>query len=334
MPAAVEMMSAGICETRPSPTVSDRVGLERVHQRHALLDDADDEAADDVDRGDEEAGDRVAADELGRRRPSRRRSRPRARSPRAAPRASLLVDEARVEVGVDRHLLAGHRVEGEARRHLGDAPGALGDDDELDDDQDQEEDDADDEVAADDELAEGLDHAARRARALAAVQQDEARRGDVERQPESVTTRSSDGKTENSSGRSMYIATSEDQQRQREVDREQEVEQDGGSGDHQHGEDADHAGGEDEVGARRARRAMRLPPSLQARRRRRGPRRPRGRGRAGPLGRSAHAGRARGRAAGSRRRARRARSRPRRCASASSRSPLATTRGRAHLPAS
>ena len=49
------------------------------------------------------------------------------------------------------------RVEREARGDLGDAAGALGDDDEVDDDQDHEHDDADRVIAADDELAERLD---------------------------------------------------------------------------------------------------------------------------------------------------------------------------------
>ena len=66
-----------------------------------------------------------------------------------APRAGLvLVDQAGREIGVDRHLLAGHGVEGEARRDFGDAARALGDDDEVHDHQDDEDDDADDEVAA------------------------------------------------------------------------------------------------------------------------------------------------------------------------------------------
>ena len=43
---------------------------------------------------------------------------------------------------------------------LGDAAGAVGDDDELDDHQDHEDDQADDQRAADDEVAEGLDHLA------------------------------------------------------------------------------------------------------------------------------------------------------------------------------
>ena len=49
----------------------------------------------------------------------------------AALARDLLVDEAGREIGVDRHLLAGHAVEAEARGDLGDAAGALGDDDEI-----------------------------------------------------------------------------------------------------------------------------------------------------------------------------------------------------------
>ena len=70
----------------------------------------------------------------------------------AAPAGLVLVDEAGVEVGVDRHLLAGHGVEGEAGSDLGDAAGTVGDDDELDDRQDQEDHETDDQGAADDEV--------------------------------------------------------------------------------------------------------------------------------------------------------------------------------------
>jgi hypothetical protein len=119
-----------------------------------------------------------------RHRPSSRRSRPPAKSPCAALARLVLVDQAGVQVGVDRHLLARHRVEGEARADLGDAAGALGDDDEVDHHQDDEHDDADRVVAADQEVAEGLDHLARRVRAGMALQQHDAGRGHVERQPQ------------------------------------------------------------------------------------------------------------------------------------------------------
>jgi hypothetical protein len=46
-----------------------------------------------------------------------------------------LVDQTGVQIGVDRHLLARHGIEGKTRRHFGDAGGALGDNNEIDDDQ-------------------------------------------------------------------------------------------------------------------------------------------------------------------------------------------------------
>jgi hypothetical protein len=102
----------------------------------------------------------------------------------AAAAGFVLVDQASVQIGIDGHLLAGHRVEGEARADFGDAARTLGHHHEIDDREDGEHDDADRIVAADHELAEGLDHMSGGARALVAVQQHHAGRGDVERQPQ------------------------------------------------------------------------------------------------------------------------------------------------------
>jgi hypothetical protein len=103
----------------------DRVGPDRAGEVHAL-DQGDADAADQVDGRDDEAGHGVAAHEL-------RGAVHGAVELRLAPdlvaaRLGLVGrDQAVVELGVDRHLLAGHRVEGEARGHLADAPGALRD---------------------------------------------------------------------------------------------------------------------------------------------------------------------------------------------------------------
>ena len=72
----------------------------------------------------------------------------------AAELGFLLVDHAGGEIGVDRHLLAGDGVEGEARADLGDTRRALGDDDEVHHDEDQEDDEADDEIAGHHQLGE------------------------------------------------------------------------------------------------------------------------------------------------------------------------------------
>ena len=127
--------------------VADRqlgVDLGRFGEGHALLDHADHEAAEDVDERDDDAGDRVAADELAGtvHRPVEVGL---LRDLLAAALGLGLVDDAGVQVGVDRHLLAGHGVQGEPGGDFADARGALGDHDELNHEDDDEDDDADDE---------------------------------------------------------------------------------------------------------------------------------------------------------------------------------------------
>ena len=101
-----------------------RVGARGLGQRHALLQGADQQAGDDVDAGNQDGGQRVAlvearravhgAVELGL-----------AGDGLAAFARLLLVDQAGVHVGVDGHLLAGQRVEGEAGGDLGGAHGSV-----------------------------------------------------------------------------------------------------------------------------------------------------------------------------------------------------------------
>src|SRR5581483_6817743 len=123
-----------------------RVGVGGLREADVKLKHADHDPADQVDRGDHDGGHGIALDEL----------RGTVHGPvevglaadLGAPVAGLVVgDQAGVEVGVDRHLLAGHGVEGEPGGHLGHAAGAVGHHDELDDDQDQEDDQTDHHVA-------------------------------------------------------------------------------------------------------------------------------------------------------------------------------------------
>ena len=148
--------------------------MRRVGKAQALLRDADDHAADHIDEHHQQAGDGVAAHEF--RGAVHGAEEAAFVFQRLAPPPRLvLVDRAGGQLGVDRHLLARHGVEVEARRHLGDAAGALGDDDEVHDHQDDEDDDADDEVAGHDEIAEGLDDVAGGVGAFVAVRQDQPR---------------------------------------------------------------------------------------------------------------------------------------------------------------
>ena len=154
----------------------------------------------------------------------------------APPLGLRLVDQARVQVGVDRHLLAGHRVQGEARGHLGDAGRALGDDHEVHDDQDREHDQADDEVALHHQLAEGLDGLARRLRALVAVAQDQARGGEVQPQPVEGGDQQ-DGRKRGELQRLLdQQRRHQDQHRGGDRDRQQKIEHDAG---HRHDQQDD-----------------------------------------------------------------------------------------------
>ena len=94
----------------------------------------------------------------------------------------VFVDQAGGQIGVDRHLLAGHGVQSETRRDFGDTARTFGDDDEIDDGQDGENDDADDEIAAHHQAGEGLNDMARRIRAFIAVGQHQPCRAEIERQ--------------------------------------------------------------------------------------------------------------------------------------------------------
>ena len=199
----------------------------------AALEDADGHAADEVDDRDDDGGDCVALDELratvhgsvevGLR-----------GDLLAAAACFVVVDEPGVEVCVDGHLLAGHRVQGEAGADFGHALSTLGDDHELDDDQDQEDDQADDDRAADDEVAECLDH-----RAGIAVDQHLAGDADVEAEPEQ-------GQDEKQGGEGREIQGAADEHRREEhrqgrghVQGDQDVEDDRGQRHDHHDDDAD-----------------------------------------------------------------------------------------------
>ncbi len=178
------------------------VELQAVHEPPVLLDHADIQAAEDVDERDDDAGDGVAADEfagtvhgpvkvgfLG--------------DVLAALAGLRLGDDAGVQVGVDRHLLAGHGVQREPRGHFRDAAGTLGDHDELNDEDDDEDDDADRQRAA---VTKSLKVCTTSPAACSAeVGSPEAVRisrvvATFSTSRKSVTASSSDGKTANSSG--------------------------------------------------------------------------------------------------------------------------------------
>jgi hypothetical protein len=134
----------------------------------------------------------------------------------------LLGDEPGVQVGVDRHLLARHRVEREPGPDFGDALGALRDDDELDDGEDEEDHGADHERPADRDLAERLDD-------LPGVRlaEDEARRGDVQAEPEERGHQEQAREDREVQGLLREHRGEQDQQRERDVHDDEHVEKRG-----------------------------------------------------------------------------------------------------------
>ena len=171
----------------------DGVGLQRVAEGNVELEDSDQKSGDDVDGGEQNGGQRVAlaeaggavhgAVELGF-----------AGHRFAAGARLVFVDQSGVQVGVDGHLFAGHGVQGEARRDLGGAHRAVADHQKLNGDQGDEQHEADHVVAAHHKLPEGGDHVAGGGGAFIAVQQNAARAGQVQRQPEESEQQQQAGK--------------------------------------------------------------------------------------------------------------------------------------------
>ena len=230
---AVDSSSAGICATRPSPIVSSVYDARRIAEAQAVAERADRQPADDVDQQNQNAGGRIAAHELAGTVHRAVEVGLGAHLGAALPRL-VLIDQAGIQIGVDRHLLARHRIEGKARADLGDAAGALGDDHEVDDGQNREHDDADRVVAADDELAEGLDDVPGGAGALMAVQQHHTRRGDVQRQAQQRREQQQ-GREDAEVERPCDVDDRHHhQQRQRDIEGEQHVERERRQRQHDH----------------------------------------------------------------------------------------------------
>ena len=212
-----------------------RVGGRGIDKGHVVLEHAHRHAADEVDEQDQDGGDGVAADEL-------------VGTVHCAVEVGFLADlfaaglgfftrqQTGVEVGVDGHLLAGHRVQDEAGGHFRHAPGTLGDDHEVDDGQDREYHDAHGVIAADHELAEGLDHLAGCGVAVLAVDQDHAAGGDVQRQPQHRGHQQHD-RENGEFQRALHIDhRQQHHQRDGDVEGEQRIQHRRGQRHHQHGQ--------------------------------------------------------------------------------------------------
>src|SRR5262249_10587561 len=104
---------------------------------------------------------------------------------------------------------------------------------------------------ADDELAECLDHRAGRRGAVLAVEQDETRRGDVERQPVERDEQQDGGERGELERPAHVERDQQEQQRRAQVEHQAQVEHGRRQRDQQHAEDADHTRADGELAAKR-----------------------------------------------------------------------------------
>ena len=153
------------------------VDLQGVAGGHVVLHHADGDAADHVDGDDDQAGDGVAVDELHG--PVHGAEQLTFLAQFGAPFARFVdADQVGAQVAVDGHLLARHRVKGEARADFRHPLRALGDHQKVDHGEDQKDHHAHRQVAADHELAERFDDVPG-----VLIEQDQARGGNRQRQP-------------------------------------------------------------------------------------------------------------------------------------------------------
>ena len=129
-----------------------------------------------------------------------------------------------VEICIDRHLFAGHGVEGKARADFRNAASALSHHHKIDDHQNREHHQANRIVAPHHEFTKGLDHLTRRIMTRMSVEQDHACRGDVQRKPQQRRDQQYGRERRKIERPPAVNACEEHHQRQRDIEREQQVE--------------------------------------------------------------------------------------------------------------
>src|ERR1019366_5343587 len=216
----------------------DGVGRGGLADGQLVLQHPDQDPADDVDRHDDQSGDGVAAHEF--RGAVHGAEEGRFLLQLLAPALGLvLVDQARGQIAVDRHLLAGHGIQGEAGGDLGDPARTAGDDHEVDDHQDGKDDHPDDVVALHHQLAKGLDDVAGALGALMAVTQDQPGRGQIEAEPEEGGDQEHGWKGRELQGLLDHQGGHQDEDGAGDRKREQDVEQEGRNRQDQKDDDPD-----------------------------------------------------------------------------------------------
>ena len=216
------------------------IGVGRISERQVMRNDPDQDSADGVDEDDDQARHRVAAHELGRTVHGPEEGRLLLQF-LPSQLGLVLGDEARRQVGIDRHLLARHGIKGEAGRDLGDPCRALGDNHEVHHQDDGEDDHPDDEVAPHHQLTEGSDHLTGRIVALVAVGQHQPRRGQVQAEAKQGRDQQN-GREDGEVQRPLHHQRRhQDQHGRDKAEREQQVQQEFGHRQDEQQDDADDA---------------------------------------------------------------------------------------------
>ncbi len=124
--------------------------------RHAKLEHANDQATENIDEGNHDAGNRIPLDKFTR----TIHSSVEVRFPLqiSSPSSCLyVIDKTGIEIGIHRHLLAGHGIKRKTGRNLRHTPRTIGDDHKLNDRNDNENYQAHHIIAANDKGAKGAD---------------------------------------------------------------------------------------------------------------------------------------------------------------------------------
>ena len=215
--------------------------LECLHRRKVALQHTDDEAARDIDEHDDDGRHGIALDEL--RSTIHRAEKVCFALDLDTPFLRLGIrDRALVQVGVDGHLLAWHCIEGEAGGDFCDTLGTLRDDDEVNADEDHEHDEADDRIAADNEVAECRDDLA-----CETIKQDQSRRRNVQREAEQRRNKEERWKDRQIKRFLVVDDRHDDEERNRDVEADQEIEEQRRQRDDHHDDDDDNRHGDEHV---------------------------------------------------------------------------------------
>ena len=224
----------------------DRVVVQGVDEAELVRHNPEADARQQVQDGDHQARDGIALDKL-------RGAVERAEEggfflfALAADLGFFMADRADGQIRVDRQLLAGHGVKGEARADFRHAPGAFRDHHEIHNHDDAEYNEADEQVSAHDEHGEAFDHVTRGIGTCVPLPDNQLGRRDVQRQPENEC-----GKQDAGEGREIERLFDKDhgrenQDRKCEGYRQANIDDPGGHRQH-HDENDDHQADRQERG--------------------------------------------------------------------------------------